>query len=149
MLKLMTTAAVLIALVAPALAGKNNVPVYVGGNDGLDACMSSGTVIGLDPNGDGWLAVKSGPGLNFARVDVLYNGQNVSICDQVGPWMAVVYSKRRQDCGVSTPLRHKPYVLNVVSDQALANIEALSFGSGINAKREGGLRAPKSINSVK
>ena len=43
---------------------------------------------------------ESGPGLDFARIDVHYNGQDVSICDPAGPWMAVVYSKRGQDCGV-------------------------------------------------
>ena len=104
MKKLLATTGVLAALIVPAIAGRNSVPVYVGGNDGLSTCMSSGTVLGLDPNGDGWLAVKSGPGLDFARIDVLYNGQDVSICDQVGPWMAVVYSKRGQDCGVHVTL---------------------------------------------
>lgn len=106
-MKPILAAVLALALIAPALAGQNSVPVYARGNgdesQALDACGSSGTVLGLDPNGDGWLAVKAGPGLDFARVDKLYNGQDVVICDQVGPWFGVVYSKQGQTAVSSRP----------------------------------------------
>src|SRR3954449_12304238 len=50
------------------------IPVIIGGDAGYDACSSNGVVVGLDPNGDGFLAVKSGPGLSYPRIDKLYNG---------------------------------------------------------------------------
>jgi hypothetical protein len=39
-----------------------DVPILIGGNDKLDACGSTGEVVGLDPKGDGFLSVQSGPG---------------------------------------------------------------------------------------
>ena len=101
MRKLLIAAAALVALVAPVIAGRIDVPVMAGGSDpGYDACGSSGTVMGLNPRGDGFLAVKSGPGLEFARIDRIYNGQNVTICDQRGVWYGIVYSLNGRDCGV-------------------------------------------------
>ena len=37
MKKLLTSTAVLVALAVPAMAGKLDVPVYIGGNDGVRA----------------------------------------------------------------------------------------------------------------
>jgi hypothetical protein len=86
------------------------VPVIIGGDAGYDACLSNGVVIGLDPNNDGFLAVKGGPGLSYPRIDKLYNGERVYICDETEAWFAVIYPKRRQDCNVSTPWTVKlPY----------------------------------------
>ena len=50
------------------------VPVIIGGETSYDACGGNGVVVGLDPNGDGFLAVKSGPGLSHPRIDKLYKG---------------------------------------------------------------------------
>lgn len=77
--------------------------VMVQGGTDLDGCPSTGTVMGLDPHGDGFLAVKSFPSIQASRIDKVYNGQNLSICEQQGDWYAVVYSKRRQECNVNTP----------------------------------------------
>jgi hypothetical protein len=35
----------------------------------------AGVVLGLDPRGDGFLAVKAGPALRYKRIDKLYNGE--------------------------------------------------------------------------
>ncbi len=70
----------------------------------MDACGSIGVVRGLDPHGgDGFLAVKSGPGLTYPRIGKLYNGEQVYLCSDAGDWYGIVYSKRHQDCNVSTP----------------------------------------------
>jgi hypothetical protein len=107
MTKLLTSTAVLLALVAPATAFDRPIVPVVVGQDGpdYDACASSGTVEGLNPRGDGFLAVKSGPGLNFERIDKLYNGQHVYICGYHGDWYAIVYSGSARDpigCNVMT-----------------------------------------------
>jgi hypothetical protein len=84
-----------------------------GGEQDYDACGSSGTVEGLNPHGDGFLAVKAGPGVNFERIDKLYNGMQVYICGEQGDWFAIVYSQTgswSERCNVSTPWpRAMPY----------------------------------------
>jgi len=47
---------------AQPMKGRVDVPVMVGGEPDMDACPSGGTVTGLDPRGDGFLSVRSGPG---------------------------------------------------------------------------------------
>lgn len=106
MKKLLLIVAALAALTTVAVANRLAVPVIVGGDRDLDACTSSGTVEGLNPRGDGFLAVKAGPGLNFERVDKLYNGMQVYICGERGNWFAIVYSQAgrfSERCNVSTP----------------------------------------------
>ena len=80
--------------------------------DDTDPC-GTGVVGGLDPLGDGFLAVKAGPGLDFDRIDKLHNGAQVFVCGQHGPWFAVVYSPMGDwspRCGISMPWpRSQPY----------------------------------------
>lgn len=83
-------------------ARKPDVPILIEASSDSDACGSSGIVRGLDPRGDGFLAVKSGPSLQAQRIDKLYNGETVYLCNQKGDWYGIVYSKKRQDCNVST-----------------------------------------------
>lgn len=82
-----------------------DVPVVLGGNNKFDACNSVGQIVGLDPNGDGFLSVRSGPGGRpYREIDRLYNGQQVSVCGEQGSWFSVVYPRRlSQDCNVGTP----------------------------------------------
>jgi hypothetical protein len=94
-----------LACIAPALTRVQiDVPVLAGGEPGLDACASTGSVAGLNPRGDGFLSVRSGPGGRpFREIDRVYKGQHVYICDHQGPWFGVVYRKGGigEDCGVS------------------------------------------------
>ena len=86
------------------------VPVVVGGDPDMDACGSVGAVEGLEPGGDGFLAVKAAPSLKAPRIDKLLNGKHVHICQENGDWYGIIYSTRRQDCNVSTPWpRARPY----------------------------------------
>lgn len=85
--------------------GPIDVPVMVGGTGESDGCASLGQVVGLDPNGDGFLSVRSGPGGKpYREIDRLYNGNQVFICHAKGPWRAVVYGQSPDGtCGVSIP----------------------------------------------
>lgn len=60
------------------------------------ACSGAGTVMGLDPDGDGFLAVRSGPGSNYRMIDKLVNGNRVAIINGQGNWLAVEYGNGRQ-----------------------------------------------------
>ncbi|MEM7191541.1 MAG: integron [Pseudomonadota bacterium] len=98
------------ALHVPAFAQRPQTPVMVGGDADYDACGSQGVVKGLKASGDGFLAVRAGPGSNNAMLDKVYNGYILSLCDERGGWYGVVYSHESRDCGVSTPWpRRQPY----------------------------------------
>jgi hypothetical protein len=88
-------------------------PVMIGAEADLDACTSVGVVAGLDPHGDGFLAVRSGPGSNYPLLEKIYEGQSVFICDTAAgdKWYGIVYSRRNDaDCGVASPVAHpQPY----------------------------------------
>jgi len=84
--------------------GKIDVPIMLGGDPDFDACGSSGIIVGLDPKGDGFLSVQSGPGGKpYREIDRLYNGNPVYICGEKGKWLAIVYPADGRNCGVSTP----------------------------------------------
>jgi hypothetical protein len=76
---MLATAALLAVLIMPATAigqearFRPQAPVIIQASDNSDACVSDGIVHGLDPSGDGFLAVKAGPGLRYNRIDKLYN----------------------------------------------------------------------------
>jgi hypothetical protein len=93
----------LACLPAATLAQDASVPVIAGQIHGYDACGLVGVVRGLDPRGDGFLAVRAGPGSTFAKVDEVYADQLLNVCDDRGKWLGVVYSHESEDCGVSTP----------------------------------------------
>ncbi|SDY29863.1 hypothetical protein SAMN04487939_101701 [Lysobacter sp. yr284] len=96
------------ALALPAVpaqaAPPRAVPVQVGGSEEWDACGSTGRVRGLKAEGDGFLAVRAGPGADYAMLDKLGNGRLVYLCGSRGRWTAVVYAPPGADasaCGVS------------------------------------------------
>ncbi|WP_386812858.1 hypothetical protein [Lysobacter koreensis] len=79
----------------------------VGGGAEIDACGAVGRVAGLRAGGDGFLAVRKGPGKNFDLVDKIFNGQVVFMCDSAknGAWLGIVYSTSEEsDCDVTSPL---------------------------------------------
>ena len=77
-----------------------DVPIAVGG------VCASGEVIGLDPNGDNFLSVRSGPGGQpYHEIDRLFSSNAVHVCGRKAAWLAVVYStgRRAQDsCYISS-----------------------------------------------
>lgn len=87
---------------SPTAAGLT-VPIIIGG-DGFDACGSSGEVVGLKASGDGFLAVRAAP--NGTKVNQVYNGQQIYLCNQIGDWFGIVYPANGRDlssCNVSSP----------------------------------------------
>lgn len=50
------------------------------------ACFGVATVMGLDPNGDGFLALRSGPGSGYRMLAKLPNGLKVNHYGTEGSW---------------------------------------------------------------
>jgi len=105
------TALLAMALMSPAVlaqaAPPRAVPVEVGGSQEWDACGSVGQVRGLKAGGDGFLAVRAGPGVDYPMLDKLGNGRLVYLCASQGGWTAVVYAPSGADasvCGVSSAI---------------------------------------------
>lgn len=82
----------------PVASQPLDVPVmeHADGGD-YDTC-SLGQVAGLKAGGDGFLAVRTGPGSDYTMIDKVYNGDKVWIFDQVGGWLGVVYGVDFVEC---------------------------------------------------
>ena len=86
--------------------------VIIGGNSEFDACGSSGKVVGLDQNGDNFLAVKAAPNFKARRVDKLGPDAEVYMCDTSpdGQWTSIVYESDGQlsaRCGTTAPIEQR------------------------------------------
>ncbi len=68
-------------------------------SDGQAANCSAGTVMGLRADGDGFLAVRSGPGPDFRKLGELRNGDRVTIFNGEGDWLAILVPGGRIDQG--------------------------------------------------
>jgi len=89
-------------------AQSRGVAVMMGGEADFDACGITGKVVGLNPNGDNFLAVRRGPAGTYQMIDKLHTGNNVYMCDQQGDWIGIVYDiSGNEDCGVSSPVAAK------------------------------------------
>ncbi|MES0809300.1 SH3 domain-containing protein [Roseibium sp. SCPC15] len=75
---------------SPAGASDLDVPVMEIASDDLDTC-ALGKVAGLKKDGDGFLAVRSGPGTNFRKLDEIHNEDIVWLFEQKGNWIGIVY----------------------------------------------------------
>ncbi len=92
----------------------NFMPVMYGGEADFDACSSLGEIRGINHQGDGFIAIRSGVGSKYAIKDKIHNnGTRVTICDRQGKWLGIVYGK---DCGTSSPIsKRQPYKGNCKS----------------------------------
>jgi hypothetical protein len=85
------------------------------GGPNLDACLSDGNVIGLNPIGDNFLSVRSSPSIYAREIDRLQTGDQVHMCETTddGAWQGVVYQvggNLAAECGASSPVsRIQPY----------------------------------------
>lgn len=94
---------------ASAPPSPRETPVVVGEQEDLDACSSWAEVHGLNPKGDGFLAVRAGPSVAHAMRDRLREGDGLFVCggSADGTWLSIVYPRKGQDaaeCGVSSAL---------------------------------------------
>ncbi|MEF0938601.1 hypothetical protein [Rhizobium sp. BR 362] len=96
------------AAATPPPAGGLDVLIVEQGGDGQAANCGSSVVAGLKANGDGFLAVRSGPGGQYRQLDALHNGDMVFVFDQRGKWAGIVYGTSNVKCS-STQNRPVPY----------------------------------------
>lgn len=85
-----------------------DVPVIEHASDDLDTC-SYGQVTGLKEDGDGFLAVRSGPGSDFTKLDELHNEDKVWLFEQTGEWIGIVYDTNELSCSPIFIDREVPY----------------------------------------
>ncbi|MTW22617.1 SH3 domain-containing protein [Allochromatium palmeri] len=88
-------------------------PVMVGGDPDFSGCSAFGAVRGLKRDGDGFLALRSGPSSKARMIDKLGEGDGVYLCDDAGNgWFGVVVYPPNPmiDCGVNEAIVPKqPY----------------------------------------
>lgn len=80
------------------LAKDLDVPIHVQGGDGQAATCATSRVSGLNPNGDNFLAVRSGPAEKYRELDELHNDEVVTVYEVIGKWAGVVYRTTNPDC---------------------------------------------------
>lgn len=90
------------------LAQPLDVPVMERANDDLDTC-ALGEVVGLKSDGDGFLAVRSGPGSDFAKLDEIHNEDRVWLFEQRGDWIGILYGANELSCSPIKQDRVVPY----------------------------------------
>ncbi len=107
-LQVIVSVALCVVLPIPGAFAEPRKQVRVGGEQSLDACGGVGVVAGLNPNGDNFLAVRSGPGSRYKMLDKIREGQMYFDCDEQGKWVGVVYSRDpNATCGVTSPIGKK------------------------------------------
>lgn len=85
-----------------------DVPVLELAGDGQAANCATSVVSGLKADGDGFLAVRTGPGARYRKIDELYNGEVVVVFEVRGKWAGIVY--RTADVACSSTRTHPvPY----------------------------------------
>ena len=101
------TLMMLLAAAEPAKLEPGEQLVIVGRDlENLDACPSTGRVTNLGTASDAFLAVRTAPSAKARVKDKVKAGQVLTLCDDSGDWMGVVYSLEsdgKVDCGVATP----------------------------------------------
>ncbi|RYE01642.1 MAG: integron [Sphingomonadales bacterium] len=86
--------------------------VQVGGMPDLDACLSVGQVVRLNPKGDNFLSVRAAPSAQAAQIDKLRPKAEMFVCDEAagGEWLGVVYEPGgtiSPRCDVGSPIPRK------------------------------------------
>lgn len=90
----------------PVAADELAVPVMMEADGDLDTC-SLGKVVGLNPKGDNFLAVRAGPGTNFKMLDKIHTNDQVWMFSESKNWVGIVYGS--QDINCSPIKTDKPY----------------------------------------
>ena len=92
-----------------ALAQQLAVPVIEPEGDGQAATCIGGEVFGLRAEGDGFLAIRTGPATTYARIGRLHNGDRVLIIDRQGDWVGIARDGGQTDqkgvCANAGPAR--------------------------------------------
>lgn len=89
-----------------------SMPVTASSDGIMDACNSVGRVTWLNPKGDNFLSVRSGPGGKYTEISRLASGTDIFICNERSPWLGVIYPPdiTTVDCGTDAYVGEaKPY----------------------------------------
>jgi len=98
-----------LSVIGAASAQDLDVPVMERASDDLDTC-ALGKVAGLKAGGDGFLAVRSGPGSNYRKLEEIHNEDLVWLFDQRGEWIGIVYGiGHDMSCGAIDKDRPVPH----------------------------------------
>lgn len=87
----------MIAFSAPVQAQELDVEVMERADDGLDTC-AFGQVSGLKSDGDGFLAVRTGPASSHEKIDELKNYDKIWLFEENNGWYGVVYGVDELTC---------------------------------------------------
>jgi hypothetical protein len=82
-----------------AAANNLDVPVIEQGGDGQAANCSSNIVVAPKDGESDFLAVRSGPGRQYRKIDELHAGEIVIVFEGRGDWAAIVYRTADVFCG--------------------------------------------------
>lgn len=104
------TAFCLLVLAPPPSAEAQNLqrPIIEHAQEDLDTC-ALGEVTGLKADGDGFLAVRAGPGTQYRKLDELKNGDEVWLFDRKGQWIGIVYGVAELSCSPIRESRPVPH----------------------------------------
>ena len=92
--------AISLIIFTPHLTANENVPVIVGSDDDMDACMTLG--LSVTSSNQNESVVRAGPSTTAVVIDKIKNGHPVWMCSFKKEWIGVVYSTSDKiDCGVS------------------------------------------------
>lgn len=101
--------AVLLAAFSLAQAEALDVPVREHAGDGQAASCGVSEVAGLRADGDGFLAIRSGPGVGYPQIGQLVNGDRVTVFSGRGDWVGIATVASHIDqadvCGNRGPAR--------------------------------------------
>jgi Bacterial SH3 domain len=129
-----------LTLAGGASAQDLEVPIFEYGSDGQAASCFTSVVSGLQANGDGFVAVRSGPGTQYRKIDDIHNGDVVTVYDTKGQWFGVMYGETTGRCnfvGVGKKRRvtypgKKGWVnRNWLKDFAVSVVRVFGTGGGL------------------
>ena len=88
---------VLVACVFQVQAQQLEKPIMEIPEEDWDTC-AFGKVANLNPDGDNFLAVRSGPSTASEMIDKIFDGEQVWIFNDEGNWIGIVYGADNIDC---------------------------------------------------
>ncbi|MEO9457421.1 MAG: SH3 domain-containing protein [Lentilitoribacter sp.] len=100
-MKMLTKTSLLSALLIGSFAASHAQPLDVDvmerADDGLDTC-AYGQIVGLKSDGDGFLSVRTGPGIKYESFDELKNNDKVWLFEEKDGWYGIVYDLDELNC---------------------------------------------------
>lgn len=85
-------------------------PVMVGGNEGLDACLTLGAIV--SPHSINEMSVYSKPNSDSVVIERLASGTHIMICDNSGDdWSGIIFTGSNfPSCNLTSPIKtRQPY----------------------------------------